>query len=678
MIGLLRTDVAWPLLAVSVTAPRITTSPAHSASDSDAGINALPPMVKPTVSVFPGSTVTGKLVPEADTWSGSTIPDASEARTMEKLPSETSVDRLARDPRLKVRSKAPPSSLPSVPLVTCTLGVSIAALSVMIDLSAQPHVDTTSSATATCRIGLGRSWVRIGRGIIARAVPFGAVLLASCGSAPHRPAPAPPPRATASAKPLHRAGSADTSIDGGATGALPRGIGSARPVVVQAASPDGSWIVYCTVPSDAPPDAGAPLLRDDGTLGGPPLRPLLALGDRERGIDAYLDSDPTGQWLLLVENGRTILLDSRSGAEIDLDARGADTRVDRAEQHARRAVAFDPAAPRVVWTERAGSKSTLVRLDLQTRAETRFDAGSGEVWRVDFAPSMEAFVVEMIGADTSGNGRIDWPVPRATTVPTGCVRHAPVATQSAWLGRGDAVVTRIVAADAPLREVPGFVALLSDGIVQREPTGRLVLLRGAARKQLADAKCNAWIYDANAQFGLLLGACVGTNPAVRTRLALWSPTGRQDFDLEVNPVGPSRPGLGSERLVPVYPGRDAAVVDLEHRSVVNLKTGDSVLATWKDRVLVLREGSLLIHDVAESREIALPGTVSPLFDLLRAQRTVVAAPLVVDLESATLLGSITGRPLAVAVDGRVLVAAGGDASATAFAVGPLVWESPGL
>jgi hypothetical protein len=405
---------------------------------------------------------------------------------------------------------------------------------------------------------------------------------------------------------------------------------------------------------------------------------VLALGDRVRNIDAFLDADPTGRWLLLVENGHTVLLDARQAQTLDLDARGADTRQDRADPHVRRPVAFDPLRPRVAWIERTQNKNALVQRDLETGAEMRLDAGNGEVWRIDFVPGTDAFVVEMIPGDSTGNGRIDWPAPHATSVTDECLRRAPITRQAVWLGRGDTVVTRIVAPNAALREIQGFVGLMNDGVVQREPTGRLVLVRGSERTPFADAKCNAWIYDASAAYGVLLGGCTGTNPAARTHLVLWSLAGKRDLDLEVNPVGPTRPWLVGQRLVPVYPGRDAAVIDVEHRSVVNLKTGDSVLATWKNRILVLREGSLVIHDAAGAPEILLAGTVAPGFDLLRSGPTVVATPLVIDLETAVLRGSVSGRPLAVTSDGRVLVATGGDPSASALAVGPLVWESPVL
>ena len=73
---------------------------------------------------------------------------------------------------------------------------------------------------------------------------------------------------------------------------------------------------------------------------------------------------------------------------------------------------------------------------------------------------------------------------------------------------------------------------------------------------------------------------------------------------------------------------------------------------------------------------AEPKFAAAAFDLVQSRSIVAVSPLVVDLAAGKLLGGVPGRPLAVADDGRVLVAAGGDASADRLAMGPLVWRLP--
>jgi hypothetical protein len=131
---------------------------------------------------------------------------------------------------------------------------------------------------------------------------------------------------------------------------------------------------------------------------------------------------------------------------------------------------------------------------------------------------------------------------------------------------------------------------------------------------------------------------------------------------------------GTPRLVPLHPGTDAVVVDLDRGTVENLANGDRILATFETRALVLRGRSLLFHELG-GRDLPALGDVDPLAHVLRTGENMLVPPLLVDLTTGTLVGSTSTRPLAISVDGALLVPEH-DADATHFASGPLRWIKP--
>jgi hypothetical protein len=127
--------------------------------------------------------------------------------------------------------------------------------------------------------------------------------------------------------------------------------------------------------------------------------------------------------------------------------------------------------------------------------------------------------------------------------------------------------------------------------------------------------------------------------------------------------------------VALYPGKDSVLLDLDQRSTVALKAGDAVLGTLGPRAIFRRDHQLMLRDVTADSEVVLA-------DGLRSTRSlangpwVAIAPLVANLETGALAGRVERRPLALAPDGRVLTARGGDADAEHLATGPLAWERP--
>jgi hypothetical protein len=151
---------------------------------------------------------------------------------------------------------------------------------------------------------------------------------------------------------------------------------------------------------------------------------------------------------------------------------------------------------------------------------------------------------------------------------------------------------------------------------------------------------------------------------------------RLELGVEVQPtsidVWPDRP----TRLVALYPGADALLLDLERRTTVRLEPGDQVIATNGPRALVRRKNGIVLLDVEKPSTKVLVPKLSPLPFILVEGTVAAVGSDVVDVLRDDPLGSVSARPLAVTASGDVLVARGGPPSAERLALGPLVWERP--
>jgi hypothetical protein len=130
------------------------------------------------------------------------------------------------------------------------------------------------------------------------------------------------------------------------------------------------------------------------------------------------------------------------------------------------------------------------------------------------------------------------------------------------------------------------------------------------------------------------------------------------------------------RLVAVYPGQDALLVDFETRGTIGLQPRDRVLLVDGPRALVRRGDSLVLIDVEAAQEQPLAALPRPIVDVRRQPPVVVVSPFVVDVRQGKVLGQESHRPLAVTAEGHVLVALGREQDADALAVGPLQWRTP--
>lgn len=453
-------------------------------------------------------------------------------------------------------------------------------------------------------------------------------------------------------------------------------IGTAAPTVFEMAGSDGSWVALCQGRRDTNGDGhvGVDVGRR-GKLSGDRMQSYLVLGDgKGEAIDELAAYDPTGRWLVVMQHGRLVLLDSRSDKRLDLSALGADARDDALPYRQHRALSFDAGGTRLLYVRQSAGKTHVVVRDLVSGAETTIDPGPGRLWRARLSPDGSKVVLRMIVDDTNKNGKLEWPVPARKTNPWRC--HGPIPTYPSWLSRGDEPTVKVApSSGGSAKVVPGFAVPFGRSLLVRDADGRLSLERDPGDPvQLADNKCGARVLHADAARGLVLVAC--SAPRGRSPLALVGAGYHQDLKVDLAAAPPDRFPAGRSRLLALYPGADTALMDLDTRKLTLLHRGDRVIATSRARALVQRGRRLVIHDVDHAPEHVLEGRTDRLPDARATGRFAVVAPLVVDVGAGKLLGKVSGRPLAVSSAGLVLVAQGRQARAHQLSGGPLRWIEP--
>ena len=413
----------------------------------------------------------------------------------------------------------------------------------------------------------------------------------------------------------------------------------------------------------------------DGRLTGDQMQTFLVRGkNQEQPIQALLAADPAGRWLVLQRNERSVLLDTHTDSEVDLTARGADTRNDRSSYQPHRTLSFDESGTHLLYVRREEGATRVVVRDLAAGTESTINPGPGVLWRAELDALGKWAILHMLAQDTNGNGRLDWPIPPSRSHAEPC--RGPIPRMDAWGFRGDRPVVRLARSSGGKAESrPTFVAAFGKDLVLREPGGRLVLRRVPGRDyQLAPALCQARVLHVDPSRQLVVATC--TPAQGPSKVNLLGVTFRQELELELSPPPYDRQPQQQQRLLAFYPGREAVLLDLDRRHLRPLQPNDAVLATRGPWALIRRDRSLVFLNAETGEQQSLPGQTAPLLEHRVTGAMVVAQPLVVDLAARRLLGRVEGQPLALTRAGQVLVAAGRDADARALAVGPLRWVEP--
>jgi hypothetical protein len=450
----------------------------------------------------------------------------------------------------------------------------------------------------------------------------------------------------------------------------------AVPLSVEAVGRGGRWLVACTARADSDGNGRLEVkVGVGGALGGDALRPELFIGGRPaEAIDDLLGYDPTGRYVAIRRGKQVELVDVSASERVDLGKLGFDDRDDTLPYRQHRALAFDPRGELFAYA-RTTPKRELVLRNLENGEERSVADLPGEPWRFAWDGTGDQLVVSAIVEDSTKNGRLDWPARLAKRPRLLC--QGPIPRFGVSAENGDRPSTYLVARDAERAEpAPEFAASFGRSWVARALDGALFVHRGKARRPVASAECGARILHADPARELFLVACTNAKNPAKAPVELLTPGSRQELGIAIQPALIDRWPEAPQRLLPLYPGSDALLVDLERRVTHPLTPGDRVMATSGARALARRGKRFVLFDADTRTETPLPGEVEKLAGLAVEGSFVAVGTLVFDLERATLLGRVKGRPLALTLAGEALVAEGGAAAAERLARGPLRWQAP--
>jgi hypothetical protein len=327
-----------------------------------------------------------------------------------------------------------------------------------------------------------------------------------------------------------------------------------------------------------------------------------------------------------------------------------------------------------VYVRAVESGKRIVIRTLSDGSERQLDPGPGVIWRVRFDPGGAFVVAELIQEDSNKNGRADFPAP-LLKAPRPC--HAGPGRYHTWVDRGDRPVTVLVPLDgtAPLLE-PELVMPIREALLLRDASGALLLQRAGKKRVLSPAACKGRIVHADAQRELFIVGCAQKKTG-RVSLELVTPSERKPLGIELASLELDREMSDAPRLVAFYPGPETTLFDADLRSLVPLRTGDVVLATRAGRALIRRGNTLLFYDADSRAEQLLQVTLDRYPALLLTPPFVFVSPALVNLDTATLVGASSARPLALSSEGQLLVSEV-EANGSELARGPLRWLTPSL
>jgi hypothetical protein len=442
-------------------------------------------------------------------------------------------------------------------------------------------------------------------------------------------------------------------------------------------SASGAWVALCDTESKT-------------------ARLVLGSGVGEP-LDEVLAQDPSGRYLVTLREGKAELVDATSMTRVSLAELGADVRRVRADYATHRTLSFDAHGRYLAYVRLQSAKhattSQIIVRKLDDGTELAFASGPGEVFRLQLSPDARYVSFEVLREDTNHNGKLDWPAPEETAHKNACEKSSlPRFRSFAYQGRGDAPTRGVLSLPAgTLRDLPELVTPLGPSLLVREADGSLRLDLAGKRTALSPASCGAHVLFADADRGLVLATCAPPPPAKRPSRApapaasgkrevwLFGSSLAKNLQSELYETSTDRDAVEGVRLVPLYPGSDASLLDLERREVLPLPAGSRVIATSGALALIWREADVYRYDAATKTEQRLAHGVLKNPDLLQAGSSVLLSPFVIVGCDGPALAS-PPHALALSASGFVLTAAPAPATdsshppgARAPINGPLHW-----
>jgi hypothetical protein len=437
-------------------------------------------------------------------------------------------------------------------------------------------------------------------------------------------------------------------------------IGASGPVQLLGTSASGAWVALC---------------------GGPEKTAKLVLGSGSgEAIDDVLAQAPSGRYVVALRDGAALLIDAVTGTRVNLSELGADVRRVRADYAEHRTLSFDARGQYLAYLRTKAAGSQIVVRTLEDGSEQVVAPGPGDVFRLKLSTDARYVTFDVLRDDTNHNGKLDWPAPEEPPRKGACERPSlPKFRSFAYQGRGDALTHAAIAiATGASRDVPELVTPLGPSLLVREADGSLRLDQAGKRTPLSPASCSGRVLFADAERGLVLATCAPTPPPKKSRAAA-PPSGKREVWLfgngyaknlqsELYETSTDRDASLGVRLVPLYPGSDASVLDLERREVLPLPPGSRVVASSGALALIWRGSELYRYDALSKTEQPLARGVLKNPELLQAGSSVLLSPFVIIGCEGPALAS-PARPLALSTSGFVLTAAGGGSGGVPAPVG---------
>lgn len=432
-------------------------------------------------------------------------------------------------------------------------------------------------------------------------------------------------------------------------------IGSAGPVSVLATSPSASWVALCQ---------------------GKPKTASLVLGSGTgEPVDAVLAHDATGRYVVAQRGAQVSLIDATTATRVDLSALGADARRAKQDYRQHRALSFDASGRHLAYLRRQSEQTQIVVRNLPGGSERSFSPGGGEVFQLRLSADARYVALDMLRDDTTRNGKLDWPVPEEKSQAVCGDSLLPKLRSYAHWGRGDAVTRAVISlADGKARDLPELVVPLGTRLLVREADGSLRLDLDGKRSPFAPAACAGRVLFADAEREQALVTCSLPKKPGKREVWLFANGYAKSLQSELYETSSDREAVLGVRLVPLYAGSEAALVDLERREVLPLSAGSRVVQTNGALALLWRGSELFSYDAQAKREQRLAQGVLKNPDLLRAGTAALLSPFVVLGAAAPALASPTPTPLAIASSGHVLSGSlSAEPMATPAIQGPLHW-----
>jgi hypothetical protein len=283
----------------------------------------------------------------------------------------------------------------------------------------------------------------------------------------------------------------------------PAGVfGTAHPILVEAAAPDGRWLSVCQARRDTDGDGAVDVLfgHHGEALGDKMVPYLIVGGGAGHRFDELIGHSPAGRYVALREGDCLELVDTVEGTSTTLA--DADLRDPQPALGPHRGVSFDGADRRMLYLRATEGGDLVVVRDLKTGRETEIAPGAGLIARAELDPEGESVLVDAaIGED----------LPQLATTLARRTCRGPAASYSVFgSDQPPPVIVRRIApaGGGRVREVPGLIRSFGGDLLIRAPDRSLVLEGPhGGRRTIVPANCNATVSHLDAGRHLVLFAC---------------------------------------------------------------------------------------------------------------------------------------------------------------------------